>query len=105
MSTTLVASDEFSLVLVPDCCVCSEFAKSWKWGATKWLLDRRTTSARMNKGPECPLPSMGLTSAFVKVFGCRPMTDDAAHSEGRRTKTSKGDAMGRAARGYGIHRR
>ena len=29
-------------------------------------------------------------SAFVKVFGCRPLTKCAAHSGGRRTKTSKG---------------
>ena len=30
------------------------------------------------------------TSGAVKVFGCRPMTDSAAHSEGRRPKTSTG---------------
>ena len=29
-------------------------------------------------------------SASVKVFGCRPLTDGATHSGGRRTKTSKG---------------
>jgi hypothetical protein len=29
-------------------------------------------------------------SATVKVFGCRPMTDGATGSEGRRAKTSKG---------------
>src|SRR5216684_3153868 len=29
----------------------------------------------------------GVMSAPVKIFGCRLMTDDAAHSEGRRTKT------------------
>jgi hypothetical protein len=33
-------------------------------------------------------------SAFVKVFGCRPMTVDATHSEGRRTKTFKGGNRG-----------
>jgi hypothetical protein len=36
----------------------------------------------------------------VKVFGCRPMTDGAATSEGwgRRSKTSKG---GNRGQGYG----
>jgi hypothetical protein len=29
-------------------------------------------------------------TAYVKVFGCRPLTNGAAHSGGRLTKTSKG---------------
>jgi hypothetical protein len=36
-------------------------------------------------------------SLVVKVFGCRPLTNGSAGTEGRRPKTSKGDAMGRAA--------
>src|SRR6266508_4249395 len=38
-----------------------------------------------------------LWAVFVKVFGCRPLTDGAAHSGGRRTKTSKGGNRGREA--------
>jgi hypothetical protein len=34
-------------------------------------------------------------SAPVKVFGCRPLTNDAALSGGRRTKTSKGGNRGK----------
>ena len=34
-------------------------------------------------------------SAHVKVFGCRPMTNGAANSEGRRSKTSKGGNRGK----------
>src|ERR1035437_10665052 len=39
-------------------------------------------------------------SAFVKVFGCRPMTDGTANTAvgGRRSKTSKG---GNRGKGYG----
>src|SRR5262245_30300794 len=34
-------------------------------------------------------------SAFVKVFGCRPLTDGAARMGGRRRKTSKGGNRGK----------
>ena len=44
------------------------------------------------------------SSQFVKVCGWRPHDGGAAHAGGRRTQTSKGDAMGRR-RGYCIHRR
>jgi hypothetical protein len=37
-------------------------------------------------------------SGPVKVFGCRPLTDGAANSGGRRPKTSKG---GNRGKGYG----
>src|SRR5450830_508164 len=52
---------------------------------------------------ECPLSGVKRTSrglvalsAFVKVFGCRLMTDGAANSAvgGRRSKTSKGGNRG-----------
>jgi hypothetical protein len=33
-------------------------------------------------------------SVIVKVFGCRPLTDGATYSGGRRTKTSKGRNRG-----------
>ncbi len=44
-------------------------------------------------------------AAFVKVFGCRPITGGATRTEGRRPKTSKGgnrDGAGcGGAGGYG----
>jgi hypothetical protein len=43
------------------------------------------------------------SSEIVKVCRCRPDDGGAADAEGRRTQTSKGDAMGRR-RGYCIHR-
>jgi hypothetical protein len=41
-------------------------------------------------------------SPFVKVFGCRPLANDATDSSGRRRKTSKG---GKRAVGSGTVRR
>ena len=40
-------------------------------------------------------------SGSVKVFGCRPLTKGAAHSGGRRTKTSKGGNRELGGCGYG----
>jgi hypothetical protein len=39
-----------------------------------------------------------LTAAIVKVFGCRPLTDGAANSGGRRAKTSKGGNRGKPSK-------
>jgi hypothetical protein len=38
-------------------------------------------------------------SAAVKVFGCRPLTDGAARTGGRRRKTSKGGNRGKEDEG------
>jgi hypothetical protein len=41
-------------------------------------------------------------SAFVKVFGCRPLTEGGARMDGRRRKTSKGGNEGSSSRAMGI---
>jgi hypothetical protein len=41
-STALKTSDDFSLVLIRDCCGCTKIAKSWKWGEWR-LLEKRYT--------------------------------------------------------------
>ena len=48
-------------------------------------------------------PPISPMSVRVKVCGWRPHDGGASHTRGRRTQTSKGDAMGRR-RGYYIHR-
>src|SRR5882762_4681174 len=49
-------------------------------GCHQVALDRQTTSARMNKGPECPLPNMGLTSAFDPNRTLAVSTAQSIHS-------------------------
>jgi hypothetical protein len=84
-------------------------AKCWRPSVQRTHLDRLRPSSKAMRGEArrhcerfhawpltsapsaeraCKLPR--LMSAFVKVFGCRPMTVDAPHTEGRRTKTSRG---------------
>jgi hypothetical protein len=45
-----------------------------------------------------------LTAAYVKVFGCRPLTEGAARMGGRRRKTSKGGNRGEGRRGWFVAR-
>ena len=60
---------------------------------TRWIehpLDVRWSNRAYLAVPE---------SGNVKVFGCRPVTDGAAHSGGRRTKASNGGNRGKGYEG------
>jgi hypothetical protein len=43
-------------------------------------------------------------TGFVKVFGCRPLTEGAARMGGRRPKTSKGGNRGKGGEGRFVTR-
>ena len=52
-------------------------------------------------GGKQTVPQLTATADFVKVFGCRPLTNEVACSGGRRTKTSKGGNRAKGERGSG----
>jgi hypothetical protein len=62
----------------------------------RWPLGRSVASPV--SGVNLPRAGLASTSAPVKVFGCRPLTNHATPCGGRRTKTSKGGNRGRDGR-------
>jgi hypothetical protein len=64
-----------------------------------FVFDRKTgTTERVSVSSDGAEANSGsfasVISANVKVFGCRPFTNRAAHSSGRRRKTAKGGNRG-----------
>jgi hypothetical protein len=66
-------------------------------GLATTIIETHNTFREVSTTEECPQHAdpVDLTSANVKGFGCRPLTNGSAGTGGRRPKASKGGKRGR----------